>query len=691
MLRRFVALLTGFSVSVLLAACSGGGDSASAPRSYTVGGTVSGLVSGTKLVLTDNGSDSLTVSANGTFTFDKQVAANGSYNVTIASQPAGQTCSVSHYTGAGVTSDVTSVAVTCSANSYTVGGSLSGLAADASLVLQDNGGDALTLSANGAFVFGTAIAQNGSYAVTVAGQPTGQTCTVSQGSGAGMDANVGNVSVLCSTMTYTIGGTVSGLSSGAQVTLADNSGDPLTVDANGAFMFATPVAYGSSYSVTVLTQPVGEVCTATGSGTGVAADVSTVAVTCSTSTYKIGGTLTGLATGGQVTLENNSGDALSLTADGPFTFVTPVAYGGSYNVTVGTQPHEQQCTATVNVGTDVTADVTAIQINCVTGQVSALAGSINSGHADGTGAAASFHSPAGLAVDSSGNVYVGDEFNEEIRKITSAGVVTTLAGSTTSGSSDGTGASASFLNPFGVAVDSSGNVYVADLSNSKLRKITPAGVVTTLAGSASPGHADGPGTSASFNGPVGVAVDSDGNVYVADEANNEIRKITPAGDVTTLAGSTSSGHADGTGAAASFSNPEGVAVDSSGNVYVADSWNNEIRKITPAGVVTTLAGSTAAGHTDGTGAAATFNSPVGVAVDSSGNVYVTDGRNNEIRKITPAGEVTTLAGSITGGHADGTSTSATFNQPAGIAVDSSGNVYVADQGNNEIRMIGTQP
>ena len=227
-------------------------------------------------------------------------------------------------------------------------------------------------------------------------------------------------------------------------------------------------------------------------------------------------------------------------------------------------------------------------------------------------------------------------------------------------------------------------MYVADTANNRIRKITPAGAVTILAGT-SGGFLDATGTAAQFNNPNGVAVDTAGNVYVADTTNNRIRKITAAGVVTTLAGSTA-GFLDATGTAAQFNNPNGVAVDTAGNVYVADTTNNRIRKITAAGVVTTLAGQASAGTTDATGNAAQFNDPRAVAVDTAGKVYVADTTNNRIRKITAAGVVTTVAGS-TAGFLDATGNAAQFNNPNGIAVDVNGNLYVGDNGNDRIRQI----
>ncbi len=306
--------------------------------------------------------------------------------------------------------------------------------------------------------------------------------------------------------------------------------------------------------------------------------------------------------------------------------------------------------------------------------VSTLAGSGAQGSADGTGASATFYEPTGIAVDSSGTVYVSDCLNHTIRSITSAGVVSTLAGSAGSpGSMDGTGASASFNYPSGLAVDWSGTVYVADLLNQRIRSISSGGYVGIY-------------MSSGFNYPSGVAVDNSGNVYVADSNGNSIRKIS-YGYMTTLAGNGGTGSQDGYGTSAMFNLPTGVAVDFSGNVFVADSQNNKIRKIDPNGYVTTFAGSGAAGSADGTGTKATFNRPIHIAVDYAGYVYVSDRNNNKIRKISPSGRVTTLAGTGTSGYADGNGLAAAFNLPSGIAVDQSGNIYVSDCFNNVIRKL----
>jgi hypothetical protein len=285
---------------------------------------------------------------------------------------------------------------------------------------------------------------------------------------------------------------------------------------------------------------------------------------------------------------------------------------------------------------------------------------------------------------------VADYSNHTIRKVTSAGVVTTLAGAAEyTGSTDATGSAARFYRPSSVSVDTAGNVFVADYNNHTIRKVTSAGVVTTLAGAAgSSGNTNATGSAARFNFPYGVSVDTAGNVYVGDYGNHTIRKVTSSGVVTTLAGTAGSfGSTDATGSAARFRNPAGVSVDSAGNVFVADTYNHTIRKVTSAGVVTTLAGTAGSeGGTDATGSAARFRYPRGVSADTAGNVFVADTVNYTIRKVTSAGVVTTEAGYVGNtGSNNGLGSAARFNGPFGVSVDTAGNVFVADTQNHTIR------
>ena len=340
--------------------------------------------------------------------------------------------------------------------------------------------------------------------------------------------------------------------------------------------------------------------------------------------------------------------------------------------------------ATTTTTTTTTTTPTTTTTTVVSGVVSILAGaSAFHSFADGTGTAAKFNSPEGLVVDSSGNVYVADRGNNRIRKITSAGVVTTFAGSATAGTANGTGTAATFNQPNAITIDSSGNLYVIDaFAATQIRKITPAGVVTSFAGQVGvTGSTDGTGTAARFGGIQGIAIDSSDNLYVTDTSNFKIRKITSAGVVTTFAGSGTTGTVNATGTAASFQDINRITVDSSGNLYVVESTALTIRKITSAGVVTTLAGSGTSAYVDGTGTAASFQQIGGITVDSSGNLYVTEsGGGQTIRKITPAGVVTTFAGlKDTGGEdVNGTLTAARFSQPYGIAIDSSNNLYISE-------------
>lgn len=465
---------------------------------------------------------------------------------------------------------------------------------------------------------------------------------------------------------YTIGGTVSGLSASGLV-LADNGGNDLSV-ASGAtsFTFSTALQSGASYAVTVATQPTGEGCTVSGGSGTVSGNVTTVKVTCSAQTFSISGSISGDVAAGLKLQYYSGGEVLSVAGGATtFAFTQPVLYGTDVKMVVTAQPSWQTCTpGTSDFSGAITQNITTDTLTCAapSAVVSTFASSSD------------FEQPVGVAVDSSGNVYVADTQDNQILKITSAGTVSVWAGSGTAGSADGQGTAADFNRPYGVAVDAAGYVYVADTENNEVRKISPTADVTTLAGG--------------FNTPQGVAVDSQDNVYVADSGHNQIQEVTSSGVVTLFAGSGANGSADGAADSATFSFPQGVAVDSSGNVYVADSDNQEIREIV-SGQVSTLAGSPGTvGHADGTGAAASFNGPVSVAVDSAGNVYVADSNNDEIRLVAPNGLVTTLAGAAgVAGSANGSGSAARFSSPSGVAVDAAGNLYVGDLGNKEVREI----
>ena len=300
--------------------------------------------------------------------------------------------------------------------------------------------------------------------------------------------------------------------------------------------------------------------------------------------------------------------------------------------------------------------------------------------------------PTGIILVGTIGLYLTDSAANTVQLVTTTGDVTLVAGTTgTAGTLDGIESSALFNQPGGLVATSAGVIYVADTANATIRRIGTDGSVTTIAGSTvARGNADGPGSQATFSAPLGLALDTAGNLYVADSTNHTIRKITSLGTVSTLAGSAGlTGSANGTGPDARFNFPAGVAVDPAGNVFVADRTNNLIRRITPAGAVTTFAGTPGvSGADDGTGSAALFNQPTGLILDAAGNLYVADTGNCTIRKITGAGVVSTLAGLPTvGGDQDGTGLGALFNQPRALTIDNAGNLYVADTGNSSIRQV----
>jgi hypothetical protein len=345
-------------------------------NSFTVGGTVGGLA-GSGLVLA-NGAATLSVTANGSFAFATPVASGGTYDVTVKTQPTSpsQTCAVANPQGSVGSANVISVAVTCTTNSFAVGGSVGGLSGSG-LVLLDNGGDSLAVSASGGFTFATPVLSGTPYAVTVGTQPTTpwQTCAVTKGSGTMGNAAVSNVGVACTTNTYAVGGQVKGLAAGDSVSLTLNGGAPLTVGSNTTFTFPTSITSGSTYAVAVSAQPSApsQTCTVTGgNGTIAGAAVSGVVVSCSTNSFSVGGSVSGLQ-GTGLTLTDNGGDAITLGAGAAsFTFPTQLQSGSAFLVQIQTQPSSptQQCTITGQTGTVGAGNVTSVSVNCNTSSFS---------------------------------------------------------------------------------------------------------------------------------------------------------------------------------------------------------------------------------------------------------------------------------------------------------------------------------
>jgi sugar lactone lactonase YvrE len=363
------------------------------------------------------------------------------------------------------------------------------------------------------------------------------------------------------------------------------------------------------------------------------------------------------------------------------------------------------CAVTVACTTKSTPEYATVATLAGRGKIGPLGG----GYADGPPVDAQFHDPMGLAIDAEGNLYVSDWVNHRIRMIAADGTVTTVAGSGTPGPYsdivDGPVDTARFFGPEGLAVDDQGNIYVADTLNNRIRHISPTGMVTTVAGSG-PGTVygfdgalvDGPADSARFNDPSDVAVDAGGILYVTDRLNHVIRKITPDGRVSTFAGTGEPGISDGIGAAASFELPNRIAIDKRGNLYVTEgrfldfgeqTYGFRVRKITPDAKVTTLAGTGEPGHRDGPGLTAEFDVPIGIDVDAKSNVYVVDSGAHRVRRISPDGVVSTVAGSGTAGYADGPVSEAEFWYPTDIAVGPDGQLYIADWKNHRIRVITT--
>src|ERR1035441_8870426 len=342
-----------------------------------------------------------------------------------------------------------------------------------------------------------------------------------------------------------------------------------------------------------------------------------------------------------------------------------------------------------------------LKVAANTGVISVFAGNglSSAGGDGGLATGASLGSPTGLAFDSSGNLYIVDWASSNVRKVDTNGIITTVAGDGGQGGFSGDGGPATkalLTNPTGIAVDKSGNLYIVDRGNQRIRMVTASsGTISTIAGSSTIGLSGdgGPAAKATFTLPTGIAIDATGNLYIADENNRAIRRISTSGIITTVAGTGQFGYSGDNGQAtkAKLAGPQGVAVDASGNLYIADSGNERIRYVNISGIITTIAGTGAAGFSGDSSAAtaATFSNPVGVALDASGNLYIADRSEQRVRKVAPSGTISTVAGTgQTGfGGDNGPGALALLSTPNDVAVDASGNVYIADAGNNRIRRV----
>jgi hypothetical protein len=342
-------------------------------------------------------------------------------------------------------------------------------------------------------------------------------------------------------------------------------------------------------------------------------------------------------------------------------------------------------------------------IFCTTVSTTFLHGQVISTFAGGfgTGSAgrAELNAPMGVASDHSGNIYIVEGGNNIVRKIDAGGNTTIIAGNGCNEyyGDGGPAEQAAICLPSGLAVDGSGNIYIADNENNVIRKVNTLGIINTVAGNGAHGFSgdNGPATDAQLNVVAGVAVDDAGNLYLADENNDRIRKVNTAGIITTIAGIGLTGFSGDGGPAtdARLHNPVGLTVDRTGNVYVADMYNNAIRKIALSGTITTIAGNGTAGYSGNGGVAisAQLFFPTSVSVDTFGNVYIADNQNNVIRKVDNSGIITTIAGNGVGGFGgdSGPAVLASLDLPYGVTVDEAGNVYIADQDNNRVRLVNS--
>ncbi len=327
--------------------------------------------------------------------------------------------------------------------------------------------------------------------------------------------------------------------------------------------------------------------------------------------------------------------------------------------------------------------------------ITTIAGGGSSGLGDGGQATnAELDRPTSVAKDNTGNVYITDRQNNRIRKVSSTGIITTVAGTGAAGfGGDGTAATLATMNqPYGITVDNSGNIYFSDGENHRVRKINTAGIITTIAGTGATtsGGDGGQATDAQVGWPAGIAIDNSGNIYITESENHCVRKVSPSGIITTIAGTGMAGYSgnNGPAIAAKLDQPHGIALDATGNIYVVENNNDCVRKIDVSGTITTFAGgSNGYSGDNGPASAAKFRKPIGIAINSTGYIYIADVSNHCVREIDPSGIIHTVAGTGTlGFYGDGgNATAAKLSNPTGVAIDAYNNVYIADWGNDRVR------
>lgn len=717
--------------------------------SFALGGSVSGLGNASGLVLATGGQTVAVAPNANSFAFSTPVPQGSGYEVAVQSQPAGITCSVSNGSGSIGTGPVQTVQVVCSVNTFTLGGAINGLTAPG-LVLTAGGQSYSIAVGSTNFVFPAPFAVGSNPVISLQAQPAGQTCLLNSSvPGPVVGGAVNSIVVTCSSASFLVSATVNGygISSAAGLVLEMGSqtkavNPSLLPSASQVVTFALPVASGSAYLVAVLTQPPGQICSvANASGTVGAANVTSVVVTCSTATYPVGGTITGLTASGLVLAVNNQTGSIGANATS-FSSL-PIASGSAYSVTVQTQPTGLFCTVANGSGTVTGAAVTSVAVSCVGAYT--IGGTVAGLTTSGLGLSSNGQTlsvPANATSFSFATpVAVGSSYNVVIQ--TQPGGTSCLVsnGSGTVGNAPVTNVSVlcgpvvstNIFLSFAVSGMSiaNGNVFMTQ-GGSVYQMPVSGGGFSKIGGTAGPGFTNGPGPSASFNQPSGVVADSSGNVYVADTGNNVIRKMTPANIWSTFAGSGIDGFTDGTGTAASFGSPAGLAIDGIGNLYVASSGRCAcLRKITPAGVVTTLftgwpngfmqvtwaptgflyattttnelvqinpsTGLTSVNGTYSTilvnGSFLTIAYDGGIASDGSGNIYATSNSTASGKRIykiapPPGQQGSVFAGTGVAGQANGVVSVATFNTPGAIAVG--GGVMLVGE-NDVIRTITPVP